>query len=373
MMIMGNSFFKNGDKVYAENLNDGVLVGNCFDVTVNVSLPGDTGSVFPNSSTVSKAKVCDVSITPNSNLSIGSTISNSSGSSQTYRLTVYPNFNRFGGFKSITLTADSGVTFFIANKGGNSAIANNLDYTDLSNVIELKVLKQYDIVITIPTGKSVSGLSFVLQSDSAGVSASIAQSNVTGLDDKLNSVCNLSLSASNYTPEVDDTVTIYCYAKDIEGNPIQGKELTPYVADNSTPVALTTKTTDSNGMASWTVTPRYGLNTYYIEDAMLQVYGSGYDVLWQDQSSNPTVTLSRNKDYARLVLNGLVHTVTTSWQEYGSNLASAVAPATFVTSVNPDNQVLYRINYQGKLELKSLTGSTIGNKTHYIQIEWSIA
>ena len=128
---MSNDFFKHGNKVYSENLNDGILLGNAFDWTVTVSLPTDTDSVFPNSSTVGKAKVCDVSITPNSNLSIGSTISNSSGSSQVYRLTVYPNFNRYGGFKSITCTADSGVTFYIANKGGNSPIVNNLDYSDL--------------------------------------------------------------------------------------------------------------------------------------------------------------------------------------------------------------------------------------------------
>lgn len=188
MNELANSFFKNGDKAYAENLNDGVLVGNAFDWTVDVALPGDTGSTFPNSSTVSKAKVCDVSITPNSNLSIGSTISNSSGSSQTYRLTVYPNFNRFGGFKSISLTADSGVTFYIANKGGTSPIANNLDYTNLGNVPELKVLKEYDIVVTIPSGKSVTGLGFVLQSTTADVSGSISQDNVTGLDDRLDEI-----------------------------------------------------------------------------------------------------------------------------------------------------------------------------------------
>ena len=182
---MANSFFKNGDKAYSENLNDGVLVGNAFDWTVSIGLPADNGGVFPNSSTVVKAKVADVYITPNSNLSIGSTISNSSGSSQVYRLTVYPNFNRFGGFKSISLTADSGVTFYIANKGGTSPIASNLDYDDLDNVPELKVLKEYDIVLTIPNGKSVSGLEFVFQSSSASVSGSISQSNVTGLDDTI--------------------------------------------------------------------------------------------------------------------------------------------------------------------------------------------
>lgn len=182
---MANSFFNDSNKAYSENLNDGILVGNAFDWTVDVSLPTDTGGVFPNSSTISMAKVADVYISPNSNLSIGSTISNSSGSSQVYRLTVYPNFNRYGGFKSISVTASSGVTFYVANKGASTPIANNLDYSDLSSVPELKVLKEYDIVLTIPNGKSVSGLEFVFQSSSADVSGSISQSNVTGLNDRL--------------------------------------------------------------------------------------------------------------------------------------------------------------------------------------------
>lgn len=196
---MANNFFKHGDKGYVENLNDCILVGNAFDWTIELSLPADTGSVFPSSSDVVKAKVCDASITPNSNLSIGSTISNSSGSSQTYRLTVYPNFNRYGGFKSISLTADTGVTFYIANKGGTSPIASNLDYDELSNVPELKVLKEYDIVITVPNGKSVSGLSFVLQSSSADVYGSIAQSNVSGLSSALDSKVNISDIKNNLT------------------------------------------------------------------------------------------------------------------------------------------------------------------------------
>ena len=183
---MANSFFKNGDKAYSENLNDGILVGNAFDWTVDVALPEDTGDVFPNSSTVVKAKVADVSITPNSNLSIGSTIENRSGSSQVYRLTVYPDFNRFGGFKSITLDGDG--TFYIANKGGTSPIANNLDYDDLGDVPELKVLKEYDIVVTIPASGEVTGLSFVFQSSDADVSGSISQDNVTGLDDRLDEI-----------------------------------------------------------------------------------------------------------------------------------------------------------------------------------------
>ena len=40
---MANNFFKNGDKAYSENLNDGVLVGNAFDWTVSIGLPADAG------------------------------------------------------------------------------------------------------------------------------------------------------------------------------------------------------------------------------------------------------------------------------------------------------------------------------------------
>ena len=199
---MANNFFKNGDKAYSENLNDSILVGNAFNWTVNVALPTDTGAVFPNSSTVVKGKVADLSITPNSNLSIGSTISNSSGSNQVYRLTVYPNFNRFGGFKSISLTADSGVTFYIANKGGTSPIANNLDYDDLGNVPELKVLKEYDIVITIPPSEGVEELSFVLQSRGADVNASISQDNVIGTVDLIYPVGSIYMSVNNTNPSV---------------------------------------------------------------------------------------------------------------------------------------------------------------------------
>ena len=197
---MTNNFFNDSNKAYSENLNDGILVGNAFDWTVDVSLPTDTGGVFPNSSTISMAKVADVYISPNSNLSIGSTISNSSGSSQVYRLTVYPNFNRYGGFKSISVTASSGVTFYVANKGASTPIANNLDYSDLSSVPELKVLKEYDIVITIPSNKEVSGVEFVFQSSSADVFASISQENVTGITDLIYPVGSIYMSVNNTSP-----------------------------------------------------------------------------------------------------------------------------------------------------------------------------
>ena len=178
-------FFKHGNKAYIENLNDGILVGNSFDWTVNISLPGDTEGVFPNSTTVVKAKVADVYATPNSNLSIGETITNNAGSSQVYRLTVYPSFNRYGGFTSVSLVGDGDV--IITEVGASAPIRNNLDYSDLGDVVELKQLKEYDIVVTIPSGGEVTGLSFGFKSSAASATASISQANVTGLEDDLQS------------------------------------------------------------------------------------------------------------------------------------------------------------------------------------------
>ena len=280
---MANNFFNDSNKAYSENLNDGILVGNAFDWTVEVSLPTDTDGVFPNSSTIVMAKVADVSITPNSNLSIGSTIENNSSSSQVYRLTVYPNFNRFGGFKSISLTADSGVTFYIANKGGTSPIANNLDYDDLSNVPELKVLKEYDIVITIPSNKEVTGLEFVFQSSSASVSGSISQSNVTGLDDRLDAIEDsvfVELTSSIYNATIDTAFTITAKVTDLLGDAVSGKSITLY--HNGTSVS--SQTTNSNGVATWTITPTtWGLHDFRVQNQSIQVNVDGWRVVHNDE------------------------------------------------------------------------------------------
>ena len=291
---MANNFFNDSNKAYSENLNDGILVGNAFDWTVDVSLPSDTGSVFPNSSTIVMAKVADVSITPNSNLSIGSTIENNSSSSQVYRLTVYPNFNRFGGFKSISLTADSGVTFYIANKGGTSPIANNLDYDDLGNVPELKVLKEYDIVITIPSNKEVTGLEFVFQSSSADVSGSISQSNVTGLSDAISNInskdtqqdiqiaglinandeiWNYDLTCSDYNPTVNSTVTVTCKVTDFYGEAVTGESVTLYCNGTS----VSTSITNNDGVATWTVTcDEWGIQHFSVKNQSIDIRVTGY-------------------------------------------------------------------------------------------------
>ena len=358
---MANDFFKNGDKVYAENLNDSILVGNAFDWTLSISLPSDT-SVFPNSSDVVKAKVCDVSITPNSNLSIGSTISNSSGSSQVYRLTVYPDFNRFGGFKSISLVADSGVTFYVANKGGSTPIVNNLDYDDLGNVPELKVLKEYDIVVSIPSGEEVEELSFVLQSSSADISGSIAQSNVSGLETRLTSIESKNTNqdgrltalegvddgvffyqvyASDYNPTIDSSITVYCRCTDITGTPVPEKSLTLFKDGSS----VSSSITNSSGVASWTVTlSDWNVHYFNVNNVSIVLKAKGFKTkdMWHGTLYYDNEKVMYSLEYQ----SPSTYQTQLNWTDSGAfdTIPSELRPPQTVYSNTSDTRLFVRVN-----------------------------
>ena len=391
---MANDFFKNGDKAYSENLNDGILVGNAFDWTVDISLPTDTGSVFPSSSDVVKAKVADLSITPNSNLSIGSTISNSSSSSQVYRLTVYPNFNRFGGFKSISLTADSGVTFFIANKGGNSPIVNNLDYSDLGNVPELKVLKEYDIVVTIPKNKGVTGLSFVFQSSSADVNGSIDQANVSGLSSRLTSieskdttqdgrldsletstdnVMNIDLVADNNLVRFNTTVTLTVTVSDINGNPIPNKTLD--MKKNN--VVIGTVTTNNDGVGTYlNVLTTREITDFSVGDAHTQITVYGFEKIKDHDSGRYHLWADKFRRVAMLELTFDSETITTGDVIYQ---ASGFIPSDYKPPLGGNivsmlarnyNLMCYIWSNEGTVGIAN-KGSTINDLTLHNVIQWS--
>ena len=382
---MANNFFNDSNKAYSENLNDGILVGNAFDWTVDVSLPTDTDGVFPNSSTIVMAKVADVSITPNSNLSIGSTIENNGSSSQVYRLTVYPNFNRFGGFKSISLTADSGVTFYIANKGGTSPIASNLDYDDLDNVPELKVLKEYDIVITIPMNKEVTGLEFVFQSSGADVNGSISQSNVTGLSDSLTTlntqvaglinandeIWNYDLTCSDYNPTIDSTVTVTCRVTDFYGVAVAGESVTLYCNGSSVSASIT----NNDGVASWTITlSDWNVHHFNVHNVSLDIKANGWKEVWINTSSNPKITVEKNANRCRLIFTGYTTNLTTAWTQYGSTaFLLDYAPKQAVHFSGADGTYEMYVQEDGKLYWKSSTGSSQTSRNLYGQYEWSIA
>ena len=364
-----NNFFKHNDKVYSENLNDSVLVGNAFSWSISIDLPTDSDALFPTGSDVVKAKVADVYATPNSNLSIGSTIENSSGSSQVYRLTVYPNFNRFGGFTFVSLEGDGSV--IITEKGGTSPVRNNLDYSNLGNVTELKTLREYDLVVTIPSGGVVTGLGFGFQSTSASADASISQANVSGLVDDLSSlesgkadtehthtkseitdfpsISVTSLTVSDYNPNIDSTVTLTVTVKDVYNHPVVGEEVTVTASDGDftqldgsaiTAASSVTGTTNNSGQFTLTYTcSEWGLITFNANNTNIQINVVG----WKQVYSNGGLLIYKNQDdITKLIIDVNMNYNSTGWATVRS-FPSEYLPQQILFSDSNQGNVRFRV------------------------------
>lgn len=195
--MTNENFFKHDDKAYAENLNDAILIANAFDYEVPVKLPEMyNNNHYPNDNNVHKVGVSDVTIVSSGSLSIGDTsITNNSNTSQGLRLRVYPNFNNFYSWRVLSWIGDDGITIDIYDAGTTTSLLpsgelTNPDGSNLSGVASLRGLKEYDLLITIPTNCSLNSLSFVFVNNwnsSNRVSASLSTSNVTGLEDDLQS------------------------------------------------------------------------------------------------------------------------------------------------------------------------------------------
>lgn len=331
-----NNFFKHNDKVYSENLNDSVLVGNAFSWSISIDLPTDSDALFPTGSDVVKAKVADVYATPNSNLSIGSTIENSSGSSQVYRLTVYPNFNRFGGFTFVSLEGDGSV--IITEKGGTSPVRNNLDYANLGNVTELKTLREYDLVVTIPSGGVVTGLGFGFQSTSASADASISQANVSGLVDDLSSL-ESGKADVGHLHNTKDVGSIYALP-----NIGTSAGATQRMINDAIDSKVGSLSTSITNIGSWS-TANFGNATVYYNDYFV---------------------------YVSITQNSNTNTVPTT---YNLNIGSTYAPPSLLsipsyTMYNGNPYAFARINTNGAIEIiiNRSTYSSSGGVTLYFGV-----
>ena len=196
--MSNENFFKHDDKAYAENLNDAILIANAFDYQVPVNIPGMYGNNhYPNDNNIHKVGVADVTIVSSGSLSIGDTsITNNSNTSQVLRLKVYPNFNNFYGWKDLGWDGDDGITIDICDAGTTTSLLpsgelTNPDGNNLAGIASLRGLKEYDLLITIPTNCSLNSLSLVFVNNLNSqnrVSASINQSNVTGLVSDLSGI-----------------------------------------------------------------------------------------------------------------------------------------------------------------------------------------
>ena len=204
--MTNENFFKHDDKAYAENLNDAILIANAFDYEVPVKLPEMyNNNHYPNNNNIHKVGVADVTIISSGSLSIGDTsITNNANTSQVLRLRVYPNFNNFFSWKDLRWTATGAITIDICDAGTTTSLLpagelTNPEGNRLSGIANLQGLKEYDLLITIPTNGILNTLSIVFVNNwnsQNRVSASISAANVSGLVDDLNEI-NTSIESLN--------------------------------------------------------------------------------------------------------------------------------------------------------------------------------
>ena len=162
------------------------------------------------------------------------------------------------------------------------------------------------------------------------------------------------MSATNYNPIIDSSITISCNVTDLFGNAINGKTLTLY--QNGT--SKGTATTNSNGTATWTVTMSdWGVQHFRVENKSIDVRVTGWKQV--ESKLSGVVTVHRNEDTVQLALEGSV-TLTANDTKTIATISSTYAPMNYISTVfhYTSNQVTCFINPNGDIQVRNSTNST---------------
>ena len=188
------------------------------------------------------------------------------------------------------------------------------------------------------------------------------------------------LTASNYNPTIDSTITITCTVKSVFGNPVSGRELILFNDDGS----IGTQTTNSNGVATWENVPcnDWGIIDFGVTDnntsenikSHCQVFVDG----WRDvyNTSSSSFWIARTKDMAKLVLSGWArqYSIANSWADSNilGSYASSVKPRSYVLGVNSQGTTYFRVESNGNIRAKGINGSIASGTDHYLEMHWKI-
>ena len=179
-----------------------------------------------------------------------------------------------------------------------------------------------------------------------------------------------TIVTDTYNVKIDSTIPIECSCKDATGTAVAGKTLTLYKDGAS----VGTATTDANGVASWNVLcDTWGLIDFNVADSHCQVLVDGWRYVSGSDSSSYAVM--RNKNRARFILNGWIqpNSRDTSWSNFGGQAyASTVKPTTYIILTNRQVSAYFRINKDGSIEMRTVTGTLASGTEHYGEIEWSL-
>lgn len=179
-----NEYFSNGDKPFAENLNDSLLLVDAFDLNIPIKLPDMYKDGEFNSSTgvVRKAGVALVTITNKaSGVTIGSDSITGTGKI-TFRF--YPNFNQFYKWYKVAWTCSSGsATVDLKETDGTTILSNITSGSELSSETELSKLQEVDVVVDLSSATLTDLTVTFVNNHSVHVrpTATLEQANVDGL------------------------------------------------------------------------------------------------------------------------------------------------------------------------------------------------
>ena len=184
-MIM-TGYFTNNSRPYVEQFNDGILLADAFDLTIYSTLPSmySDGSFNSNSNVDRLAGVSLVTMIANNNVTVTSTSLSGTG---TITFRVYPNFALFERWSKISWEAEGDVSCSLAKIDGTPISVNAVNGSALGSNVELSKLQQIDVTFTLANA-TITSLTFEYSANSRDrVVASVSKSNVTGLEDDLQS------------------------------------------------------------------------------------------------------------------------------------------------------------------------------------------
>lgn len=371
---MNNSsefYFTHNEKIFAEHLNDTILLTNAFDLIIPIKMPSMfSDGAFQN--TIDPRKCGMAIVTLNSELPSGISI-NSNGAltgSGTVAFKFYPNFNTFGCIKKINWTNTGSITVNLKKTDNTSIISSVTQNADISQNDELNKLQE--IVIEVVFGNAtLTELEIILENKKeTRYGAKINMDNVDGLtneleniednntqqDFRLNNINNdniqqnnrlntidsldlkyfYSLSASNYNPLIDNDITITLTVTDIYGSAANNKNVTLYQNGN----VVSTKSTNSSGIAEWTVDCNdWGRQDFSVNNTHCQVYVTGWrEIATHSPIGGGTLKVLRNKTHGRLILDGWYGSVDESYYYDDNDIRHAwkkVSDDAFVRTVSP--------------------------------------
>lgn len=197
-----DEFFTNGDKPYAENLNDSLLLLDAFNVTVPVSLPDmfSNGEFNSSLNVPRKAGVSIVTLkSVDSGVTIGSDMISGTGD-VVFR--VYPNFNSFYKWQSISFEKSGSVNVSFKKTDGSLINASVNDNGVISDSSALKVLQEIDVVLSL-SGATVSNvlINFVNnQNNRTRTGAVLEASQIHNLIDVVYPVGSIYMSVNTVNP-----------------------------------------------------------------------------------------------------------------------------------------------------------------------------